>query len=79
MASNVAPGHEPNLFLDLVEAIANRHGEIDLRLDHVSLKLPVIREQIEVNGSISISVHLRELTDKERTASAAREIRASQR
>lgn len=68
--------HQPNMFLDLMEAIANRHGEVDLRLDHVTMRLPLLRDTIELNGAISISVHLREMTEPERAASAAREVRA---
>ena len=71
--------HEPNMFLDFIEAVANRHGELDLRLDHVTMKLPMIRESIELNGQISISVRLRELTEKERSASAAHEVRILER
>lgn len=79
MSPTATPPREPNAFLDLIEAIANRHGEIDLRLDHVSLKLPMIRENIEVNGAISVAVHLRELTEKERSARAAHEVRILER
>jgi hypothetical protein len=73
------PEHPPNMFLDLMEAIANRHGEVDLRLDHVTMRLPMIRDTIELNGQISISVHLRELTEKERAASASHEVRVLER
>lgn len=68
--------HAPNMFLDFMEAIANRHGEVDLRMDHVTLRLPILRDSIELNGSVSISVHLRELTAEERAAHAARQVRA---
>ncbi len=76
-----SPGAEPhpsNPFLDLVEAIANRQGEVDLRLDHLTLRLPMLKEAIEVNGALSISMHLRELTEKERSARAAKEVRLHQ-
>jgi hypothetical protein len=76
-----SPGAEPrpsNPFLDWVEAIANRQGEVDLRLDHLTLRLPMLQEAIEVNGALSISMHLRELTEKERSARAAKEVRLHQ-
>jgi len=79
MSPTATTTREPNVFLDLIEAIANRHGEIDLRLDHVNLKFPMVREGIELNGAISISVHLRELGERERSARAAHEIRALER
>lgn len=66
---------EPNLILDLVEALSDRQGELDLRLEHLSLRLPMIRESIELNGQVVVSLHLRDLSDKEKAARTAREIR----
>jgi len=65
----------PNILVELVEALSDRHGQIDLRLDHLALRLPMIRESIELNGQVSVSLHLRDLSDKEKSARAAREIR----
>jgi hypothetical protein len=64
-----------NPFQEWMSAMANQRGELDLRLEGFSLKLPFIPDAVELNGTISISFHVRELTDKERTARAAREIR----
>jgi hypothetical protein len=66
---------ESNLFQDFVQAIADRHGEMDIRLDHVQLRLPLLRDSFELNGTISVTVHMRQLTDKEKQARAAHEIR----
>ncbi len=75
-----APGassHSPaNPFEAFVSAVANRHGRVDLRLESVSLKLPYIPESVEVNGTVSISFHLRELTDREKEAHVDKEIRS---
>jgi hypothetical protein len=67
---------DSNLFLDLVEAISDRHGQMDIRLEHLSLRLPLVRDAVELNGTITVTVHLRDLTDKEKSARAAKEIRA---
>ncbi|HTW55632.1 MAG TPA: hypothetical protein VMG36_04195 [Thermoplasmata archaeon] len=75
MPANAAPAEVPNPFLDMMTALSNHHGQIDLHLDHVSLKLPFTGQTVELNGSVSVSVHLRELSDRERTAHAAREVR----
>ncbi len=66
---------DSNLFQDLVSAIANQHGQLDIRLEHLSLRLPMLKDSLEVNGTITVSVHMRELTDKEKQAHVAREIR----
>jgi len=65
-----------NLFQDWMDALANHQGKVDLRMEHVSLKLPYIPESVELNGTVTISFHMRELTDKERDAHVAKEIRA---
>jgi hypothetical protein len=69
---------DANPFFGLVEALANRHGEVNVRLEHLTLRLPLMPEPVELNGSVSISMHLRELTEKERSARVAKEIRILQ-
>jgi hypothetical protein len=64
-----------NPFQDWMMAMSNQRGEFDLRLEGVSLKLPFIPEPVELNGTVTISFHLRELTDKEKAARVAREVR----
>ena len=67
---------DSNLFADLVEAISDRHGELDIRLEHLTLKLPLVPDTIELNGVITVSAHMRDLTDKENAARVSKEIRA---
>lgn len=66
---------KPNMLLDLVEALSDRRGELDIRLEHLSLRIPMVPESIELNGQVSVSLHLRDLSDKEKSARAAKEIR----
>ncbi len=67
---------EANPFLELVEALADRHGELDLHVEHLSLKLPMIRQTVELNGTVTVSVKFRGLTEREKQANVAREVRA---
>jgi hypothetical protein len=76
MATTATRSGDSNLFLDLIEAISDRQGEMDIRLDHLALKLPLVPESIELNGTISVTVHMRDLTEKEKAAHASKEIRA---
>ncbi len=73
---NAEPRESANPLQEWMDALANRHGQVELRLEHVALKLPWISEPIELNGVVSVSFHLRELTVKEREARAAKEIKA---
>lgn len=75
MTPTGGPPSSANPFLDFVEAIANRQGEVDVRLEHLTLRLPMLREPIEVNGSLTVSVHVRELTEKERSVRVTKEVR----
>jgi hypothetical protein len=68
-----------NPFVELVEALANRHGEVDVHLEHLKLRVPLIREAIELNGTVTVSVKFRELTEREKQADVARELRAHAR
>lgn len=79
MPPTITAGDASNPFLELVEALANRHGEVDVHLEHLSLKLPMIRETVELNGSITVSLKFRELTEKEKQANVAREVRQHSR
>jgi len=74
MPANAAPAETPNPFLDLMTALSNHHGQIELHLEHVSLRLPFTGQTVELNGDVSLSVHLRELSDRERAAHAARQV-----
>ena len=69
---------EANLFHDMVEALAGRHGELDIRLEHLNLRLPLMNDSLELNGAITLSVHLRDLSDKEKAARVAKEVKALQ-
>ncbi len=63
----------PNPIVDLVEALSNRHGQVDVRLDHLAVRLPLGGE-VELSGTVSVSVHLRELSERERKAHEGRQV-----
>ncbi len=76
MATESIDRSGPNPFLEMMEALSNRHGQMDIRLDHVSLRLPFTQRNVELNGTVSVSIHLRELSEKERSAHAAKQVRS---
>ncbi len=75
MAPTPSDATGPNPFLEMMEALSNRHGQMDIRLDHLSLRLPFSQRTLELNGTVSVSVHLRELSEKERSAHVAKQVR----
>lgn len=68
--------HNTNPFAEMLEALSNHHGQVDIRLERLSLRLPFTGTPVELNGNVSVSVHLRELSDKERSAHVAKQLRA---
>jgi len=64
-----------NPLVDLIEALSDRHGELELSLDRVTLKLPLLPDPVEVNGTLTVSMHLRDLSEKEKGAHVARRVR----
>ncbi len=65
----------PHPLVELIEALSDRQGELELSLEHVTLKFPMIPDPIELNGTLTVSMHLRELSDKEKTAHVAKRVR----
>ena len=62
------------LFAGLLEALADKHSELDIKLQDVSVKLPRMQVGVELNGLVTVTVHLRDLTEEEKKASAARNV-----
>jgi hypothetical protein len=64
---------EKGLFEGLIEALADKHSQLDLNFQKVSLRLPGMQQiGVELNGTVTLSVHMRELTDQEKEAFAAK-------
>ncbi|HZY92733.1 MAG TPA: hypothetical protein VFG07_08210 [Thermoplasmata archaeon] len=60
----------------LLGALANKHGQMDIRLDRVSLGIPGSPLGVELNGTVSVVVHMRDLTEEERKAHVTRNMAA---
>lgn len=56
------------------EALANKHSQLDINFQRTTLRVPGIQASVELNGTISMTVHLRELTEDEKKASAQRNV-----
>lgn len=68
-------GVEKNLFEGLIEALADKHSQLDLNFQKVNLSLPGMEQiGVELNGTISLSVHMRDLTSEEKQALAAKNV-----
>jgi len=69
---NMVEGKGP--YEGLVNAIADKYTEFDINLQRVNVTLPRSGISLELNGLVSLTVHVRELTDDEKKASAAKNV-----
>jgi len=58
----------------LVKALGDKHTEFDINLQGLNVKLPRSGVSVELNGLVTLTVHMRELTEEEKKASAAKNV-----
>lgn len=63
-----------NLLEGLIEALANKQSQVDLTFNRTSLRFPGTAVGMEINGAISLVVHMRELTDEEKQILASKNV-----
>ena len=64
----------PGWLEGFVEALADRHSQFDINFNGVTVKLPNSPVGVELNGILTLTVHMRDLTADEARASAARNV-----
>lgn len=52
----------------ILRAMTDKHGQVDVRLKGISLTWKGTPLSLELNGTISVTAHLRDLSDKEKQA-----------
>ena len=58
----------------LIEALSDKHSQVDIRLQGLTLDMGDRRLALRVSGAVSIAVHMRDLTDDEKSAHATANI-----
>lgn len=49
-----------NVFEDAMQALTDRQGELEVRLDNVEVQFPFIHEAVRLSGTVTLRVHMRE-------------------
>ena len=62
------------MFGEMFEALADKHSQLDVNLQRVNIRVPQTGMDIELNGLVTLTVHMRDLTDDEKRASAAKNV-----
>ena len=55
----------------VIEALTDKHSQLDLRLRGLTLSLGDSRLSMKVSGDLTVAVHMRDLTDEEKVAHVA--------
>ena len=66
---------EKGLLEGLIEALADKHSQVDLNFQRVSVRIPGMQQiGVELNGTVTLSVHMRDLTSEEKQAFASKNV-----
>jgi hypothetical protein len=55
----------------IIDALTDRQSQLDVQLRGLTLSVPGTPLSLKFSGTVTISVHMRELTDDEKAAHAA--------
>lgn len=63
-----------NFLEGLIESLADKHSQLDINFQNTHIKLPGMEKNLEIDGLVTLTVHLRELTDEEKRASSKKNV-----
>jgi hypothetical protein len=73
--SGVARQFESGVVEGLIEALANKHAQLDISFEKTSVRIPGMQQLgVELNGVISLKVHMRDLSEEEKKALASKNV-----
>lgn len=58
----------------LIDALSDKHSQLDVRLQGLTLSVGDSRVAVRVSGTISLAIHMRDLTEAEKDAHATANI-----
>ncbi|MGI0047258.1 MAG: hypothetical protein ACREBB_08730 [Nitrosotalea sp.] len=67
-------GMDTSFFEGLIESLADKHSQLDINFQKTNIKLPGIEKSVEIDGLVTLTVHVRELTEEERKASSKKNV-----
>lgn len=67
-------GMEKGLFEGLIEALGDKHSQLDVNFQRTRVTMPGSQVGVELNGVLTLTVHMRDLTEDEKRASAGKNV-----
>jgi hypothetical protein len=58
----------------ILEALADKHSQLDINLQGMTVRFPNTGMAVEFNGLVTMTAHVRDMTEDEKKASAARNV-----
>jgi hypothetical protein len=65
---------EKSVVEGILEALSNKHSQLDISLQGMQVRFPSIGMSIECSGLITLSAHVRDITEDEKRASASKNV-----
>jgi hypothetical protein len=65
---------EKSLFGGILEALSGKHSQLDINLQGMSIRLPNLGMSVDLNGLVTVTCHIRDITEDEKKASAAKNV-----
>ena len=65
---------ERSIVAEFLEALSDKHSQVDVNLQGMSVKFPSTGMSLEFNGLVTVTCHVRDLTDDEKKASATKNV-----
>jgi len=65
---------EKSIFEGILEALSDKHAQLDVNLQGMSIRLPNLGMSVEFNGLVTVTAHFRDMTEDEKKAAAAKNV-----
>ena len=74
MAQSKHAGAEKSMVVEFLEALSDKHTQIDVNLQGMNIRFPNTGMDVEFNGLVTVTSHVRDLTEDEKKASASKNV-----
>ncbi|HXY56485.1 MAG TPA: hypothetical protein VEH01_02615 [Nitrososphaerales archaeon] len=72
--SRHAAGVEKSIVADFLEALSDKHSQVDINLQGMNVRFPSTGLSVEFNGLVTVTSHVRDMTEDEKKASASKNV-----
>ena len=74
MAQSKGVEAENSIVEGILEALSAKHSQLDINLRGMTIRLPSTGVTVECNGLVTLTAHVRDITEEEKRASASKNV-----